>query len=97
MLNLAVNGNATTSDHVKVEKILNNIGSIYQIEEVFSELQMELATFQTPEQLNYTMNFYQELKGTLKTSKIAMVSTKCMSFFGFYHPNTFCVRQHIIE
>lgn len=83
MLNLVVGGNATANDYVKIEDLLNDIGPLYQINDVFAKIQAELVTFQSPEQTNYTMAFYESLKSSFKTSKAAIVSNvnTCIFFF----------------
>lgn len=74
MIHLAVNRNATTRDYVKVEKLLNDIGSINRVEELFPKVQTELATFQSTEQTNYTINFYRSLKENVGAARAAIVS-----------------------
>lgn len=84
VLNFAVNGTATTNDYAKVEKILNDIDPINRLEEDYTRLHEELATFQTPQQANYTMSFYRSLTRNVKTSQIAAVRSRCiLDFFCF--------------
>lgn len=85
-----VKGNATANDYVKVEDLLNDIGPLDEIDDVFAKLQIELVTFQSPDQTNYTMAFYQSLKSSFKTSKAAIVSNINTCIFSSIEPTTIC-------
>lgn len=87
-----VKGNATANDYVKVEDLLNDIGPLYQIDDVFAKIQVELVTFQSPDQTNYTMAFYESLKSSFKTSKAAIVSNTIYQYMHFllYLANMLC-------
>lgn len=78
MINLAVNGNATATDYDNVMKLLNDIGPVDRREDLLRALQTELETFQSTQQTNYTINFYQNLLSTIKQSESSIVSTKHM-------------------
>lgn len=90
MINLAVHGNATTSDLVKATELLNSIDPLDHTinEQDLLKLHEELVKFLTPSQTDYTITFYRTYSAEDLSSLHTVVVSLRNAISEFYSSNT---------